>query len=86
MNNLRFNDMCFNIKRNRSFYYNILYVKAVRTLFSLIIHDKSTSCISNREVMMLKITQKGDKWNSREYTLTSWENIEWIKDCKKGNI
>lgn len=51
--------MCFNIKRNRSFYYNILYVKAVRTLFSLIIHDKSTSCISNREVMMLKITQKG---------------------------
>lgn len=51
--------MCFNIKKNRSFYYNILYVKTVRILFSLIIHDKSTSCISNREVMMLKITQKG---------------------------
>lgn len=50
--------MCFNIKKNRSFYYNILYVNAVRTLFSLIIHDKNTSCILNREVMMLKITQK----------------------------
>lgn len=60
MNNLRYIlMMCFNIKSNPSFYYNILYVKPVRTIFSLIIHDKSTSCISNREVMMLKITQKG---------------------------
>lgn len=77
--------MCFNIKKNRSFYYNILYVKTVRTLFSLIIHDKSTSCISNREDDV-KNYSKGDKWNSREYTSTSWENIEWIKDCKEGNI